>query len=162
MNEHSLKEYLDRLESPFVAGECGREGREDLILLYEEFSPKAMAQGLPPARDLDRIRWIDGLLSSGWNFIAWQDGKPSGHSALMPDLKRGDAEYIVFVIQRYRNRGLGTVLTSIALEAARARGLHTVWLTVESINFRAIRLYRRAGFQFCDEGERDRTMLMRL
>jgi len=162
MTENSPKEYLDRLQCPFAAGECGRAGRDDLILLYEEFYPKAVTQGLPPAGDLDRMKWIDGLLASGWNFLARQDGKASGHSALLPDLQRGDAEYIIFVIQRCRNRGLGTVLTAIALETARARGLHTVWLTVESINFRAIRLYRRAGFQFCDEGERERTMSLRL
>jgi RimJ/RimL family protein N-acetyltransferase len=57
---------------------------------------------------------------------------------------------------------LGTELTAVAVQKARELGLKRLWLTVEAFNFRAIRVYRKVGFQFCDEGERERTMVLGL
>jgi len=126
--------------------------------MYGGFHPRSISQGLPPAHDEELHRWISMLLARGDNFLAWQDGKVVGHAVLLSDLDRKDGEYIIFVCQPYRNRGLGTVLTAMATDKARALGLKIVWLTVEAYNFRAIRVYRNAGFRFIDEGERERTM----
>jgi ribosomal protein S18 acetylase RimI-like enzyme len=130
--------------------------------MYDSFSPKGESQGLPPPDDDERRRWIEDLICGARNFVAEQDGKVVGHSALLPDFDKGDAEYIIFVSQHCRNRGLGTALTSMAAERARTLGLTRIWLTVESYNFRAIKLYRRAGFVFLDRGERERTMILSL
>jgi ribosomal protein S18 acetylase RimI-like enzyme len=85
-----------------------------------------------------------------------------GHAALVPEIGRVDAEYIIFVDQPYRNRGLGSSLTVFAVDYARQKGLESIWLRVESYNFRAIKVYRKAGFRFLDEGERERTMTLNL
>jgi ribosomal protein S18 acetylase RimI-like enzyme len=133
-----------------------------LTEMYDSFSPKGESQGLPPADDVERHRWVEDVLLGARSFVAEKDGEILGHSALLPDLDRGDAEYIIFVSHKCRNRGLGTALTSMAVERARQLGLLRIWLTVESYNFRAIKLYRRAGFIFLDQGERERTMLLEL
>ncbi len=41
-------------------------------------------------------------------------------------------------------------------------GLKSIWLTVEALNFRAIKLYKKMGFEFADSGERERTMILEL
>lgn len=155
-------EGLDKQGNPYEIREHGVERLDDLVGMYDEFSPKAMSQGLPPPGAVDRRLWVEQLLARGWSFLCEQDGKVVGHCAVIPDMKRADGEYIVFVLQPYRNKGLGTVLTEVAVEKARQQGIKVVWLTVEAFNFRAIKVYRKAGFQFVDEGERERVMMLRL
>ncbi len=139
------------------------ESAADLRDMYDNFGRLAISQGLPPANRSHRENWIDRLIECGRNFLAWDEGRAIGHCSIIPDFARGDAEYIIFVNERYRNRGIGTALTALALQTAGSIGLTKIWLTVESYNFRAIRLYRNAGFVFADEGgERERTMMLRL
>jgi len=130
--------------------------------MYENFHPRAISQGLPPERNEDLNRWVSRLLDTGWNFLCKQDGVIVGHAAVLPDTGKSDGEYVVFVLQAFRNKGLGTVLTEMAMQKARNAGLDTMWLTVEAFNFRAIKVYKKVGFEFCDEGERERTMVLRL
>ncbi len=134
----------------------------ELMRMYENFFPRAISQGLPPASDVNLKGWVCKLLDSGWNFVCRQEGTIVGHAAVLPDLEKADGEYVVFVLQAYRNKGLGTVLTEMAMRKAGSEGLHTMWLTVEAFNFRAIKVYKKVGFEFCDEGERERTMMLRL
>jgi len=156
------RQYFDKFLVPFLAGECGPEERPELVCMYNHFAPKVIAQGLPPAKAAERDRWIDKLLASSWNFLAWREERVIGHSAMLPNLDKSDAEYIVFVLPSHQNRGLGTVLTCLALDTARSRGIRKVWLTVERINFAAISLYKKAGFQFCDEDEDEVERFMEL
>lgn len=147
---------------PFEVRCCGIEQLPELIKMYDEFSPKAISQGLPPTLEEHRHKWVRRLMEIGENFMAMKERKAVGHCALIMDQKREDGEYIIFVDQPYRNRGLGTELTAVAVQKARELGLKRLWLTVEAFNFRAIRVYRKVGFQFCDEGERERTMVLGL
>lgn len=155
-------ERIDKMCCPFEVRCCGIEQLPELTKMYDEFSPKAITQGLPPALEEHRHRWVRHLMETGENFIAWKEDKFVGHCALILDPKRGDGEYIIFVDKPYRNRGLGTELTAVAVQRAQELGLQRLWLTVEAFNFRAIRVYRKVGFQFCDEGERERTMVLEL
>jgi RimJ/RimL family protein N-acetyltransferase len=162
MTSGTHTQYVDKLGEPFEAGSLAGSEVPDVIAMYDEFTPKAVTQGLPPANPSARHRWVEGLFQSGDNFAAWKLGKAAGHSVLIPDFERKDAEYLIFVLGKHQNRGIGTVLTRIAVNRAMELGIHSLWLTVESYNFRAIRMYRKAGFQFCDEGDRERTMLKEL
>ena len=152
----------DKTGSPFEVGVCGVRDSEALMAMYDAFYPLAESQGLPPAETKHRRQWIERLLATAQNFVVWKDEQIVGHSALIADRDKGDSEYIIFVSQDFRNRGLGKALTTMALDAARSLGLRRVWLTVESYNFRAIKLYRGTGFVFVDQGERERTMILDL
>lgn len=162
MSANLHREGLDKHGASYEIREHGAERFEDLVGMYDEFSPKAMSQGLPPPGDMDRRLWVEQLIARGWNFLCEQDGKVVGHCAILPDARRADGEYIVFVLRPYRNKGLGTVLTEVAIEKARQQGITVVWLTVEAFNFRAIKVYKKAGFRFIDEGERERAMMLKL
>ncbi len=153
---------IDKEGRPFEVEERSVDCLPHLMHMYENFFPRAISQGLPPASEDDLKGWVRRLLESGWNFLCRQDGVIVGHAAVLPDLDKADGEYVVFVLQAYRNKGLGTVLTEMAMRKARSGGLHTMWLTVEAFNFRAIKVYKKVGFEFCDEGERERTMVLRL
>ncbi len=131
-----------------------------LLHMYDCFTPKARFQGMPPRDGEERKRWISMLVRKGESFLAWEQAKVIGHVVLLPDFKKGDAEYLIFVNQAHRGCGVGTELTRAALRRAAELGLRTVWLTVDAYNFRATRLYRKFGFQFCDtyRSESERMM----
>ncbi|MDQ7783422.1 MAG: GNAT family N-acetyltransferase, partial [Desulfomonilaceae bacterium] len=86
---------FDKEGRPFEVEEQRLDCLSDLMQMYEKFSPRAISQGLPPARDVDLNRWVRGLLDSGWNFVCRQDGLVVGHAAVLPDLDKSDGEYVV-------------------------------------------------------------------
>jgi RimJ/RimL family protein N-acetyltransferase len=154
--------FLDRAGERFELTEYISSDQAALTYMYDHFSPKAVTQGLPPANEAARAAWIKDLIQNGQNFLAWLEDRVVGHSSLLPQPEKRSGEYLIFVNQTYRNRGLGTALTRLAIDRARGLGLETVWLTVEALNFKAIKLYKKIGFEFCDTGERERTMILKL
>ncbi len=152
----------DKVGCQFELGACGPDSSPDIKNMYDGFLILAISQGLPPAEKQTRDRWIENLLEFGRNALTWVEGKAVGHAAIIPDFDRGDGEYVIFVSETFRNRGLGTALTQFAVEDSRAIGLNRLWLTVESYNFIALRLYRNAGFRAVDQAEGEITMILRL
>ncbi len=153
---------IDKDGLAFELGPAGEGDGPALKNMYDRFSPKAVAQGLPPEGDEQRRVWVEGLLNDAENLLARQGDRVVGHCALIPDHGRGDAEYIIFVDKQYRNKGLGTVLTGDILELAKALGLKLIWLCVAVTNFPAVRLYQKSGFRFVDHDCIDRTMHLRM
>lgn len=162
MAEETPTRCLDKLGGEFDVTYGTLADRLALVAMYDLFLPKALTQGLPPSDDAARIQWVTQLLNTGENFLAWSLGSVVGHASLIVDRDKGDCEYLIFVLQSCRHRGIGTVLTRLAVERARELQLGAIWLTVEALNFRAIKLYRKMGFVFCDAGERERTMTLGL
>jgi RimJ/RimL family protein N-acetyltransferase len=162
MDEAERNIRYDKLGSPFTVKMCEPGDIELVLQMYDTYMPEPVAQGLPPADKRIRRRWIEGLLKRGENYAAVRERVVMGHAALLPNLDTSDGEYLIFVASPHRKRGLATVLTDRAVERAFELGLRAIWLTVESDNFRAIRLYRKAGFQFCDKGLSERKMLLPL
>ncbi len=152
----------DKIGIPVELTEFVDQMKPILVSMYDAFSPKAVTQGLPPAGESARLKWIENLLSLGLNFVAWQEERIIGHASVILDDLRENGEYLIFVDHTVRNRGVGTLLTTLALDRAKSMGLKTIWLTVEALNFRAIKLYKKMGFIFCDSGERERTMILHL
>lgn len=162
MDSEKRSHHVDKLGDPFEAGRCDDDCLTQVLDMYGAFTPKAVAQGLPPADEKARRAWLQHLFRSAENFAAWKSGKPVGHCALITDMDRLDAEYLIFVLGPHQNRGIGTVLTAMAVHRAIQLSLKNLWLTVEVYNFRAVRMYKNAGFQFCDECDNERTMLKML
>ena len=152
----------DKAGAVFQIGRCGVGDLSCLMGMYHRFSPKPASQGLPPA-DLETCqKWLDDLIQIGENLLAWHEREVIGHAALIPDLKGRSGEYVIFVHQDYRNRGIGTALTRAILDKARDLGFQSIWLTVAITNSIAIRLYVKLGFQYCDMDECERTMRIAL
>jgi RimJ/RimL family protein N-acetyltransferase len=152
--------FIDKSGERFELTDFSGSDQGALRHMYDCFSPKPVTQGLPPANDRARAAWITGLIENGENFLAWQGGKVVGHSSLVLEPSGQTAEYIIFVDRQYRNRGLGTALTRLTIDRAREMRLLAVWLTVETFNFKAIRLYKKIGFEFSHTGECERAMTL--
>jgi RimJ/RimL family protein N-acetyltransferase len=124
-------------------------GREDfgaLVQMYKIFEPKRIAQGLPPP-DVPRIaHWLDRLEQKSQALVAWEGDKVVAHTILCP-MPSDAVEFTIFVHQDYREEGLGTALSRLTLDWALRLGFTQAFLTTEISNFRALRLFRKLGFQ---------------
>ncbi len=162
MVDEELLERVDKLGHRFLVAEVKQESFAPLKEMYDGFSRTDLNQGLPPPDENIRALWIQTLLKSANNFLAWNQGKVVGHSSLIAEMEKRDAEFIIFVSETYRSRGIGTELTLLALDKAKELGLDKIWLTVESFNFKAIGLYQKVGFKLSGEAERERVMVLKL
>ena len=116
-----------------------------LVEMYASFEPKRVAQGLPPP-DVQRISfWLDQLQSKSYALLAWDGEKAVAHTLLCP-IRAAEVEFTIFVLQGYREEGLGTVLSRLTLAWALEMGLSKVLLTTELSNYRAVGLFRKLGF----------------
>ena len=66
--------------------------------------------------------------------------------------RHGYGEVALAVAPAHRGRGIGTALLAVAIDTARADGMHKLSLSVFAHNDAAIALYRRLGF--VEEGRR--------
>ncbi len=141
---------------------CSTEHFSALLEMYDIFSPKPASQGLPPKNPEVCCNWVKQLFDIGMNFLAWRNNRVIGHAAFVPDPNWKSGEFIIFVDQSVRNLGVGTELTRLTLEEVRGLAFDSIWLTVENSNLIAIKLYRKFGFEFCDEDICERVMLLKL
>ena len=117
-----------------------------LVQMYKVFQPKRVAQGLPPP-DVPRIaHWLDLLQQKSQSLLAVDGDRITGHTILCP-IRADAVEFTIFVHQDYREEGLGTALSRLMLEWAQVAGYSRVYLTTETSNIRALRLFRKLGFQ---------------
>ena len=140
--------YRDKRGMPFEVRPFEIEDFSLLKGMYDTFSPKGRFQGLPPINKQECDRWINRLFENGENLLASRTGKVVGHTVILPDLQKIDAEYLIFVNQFDRGLGVGTKLTRAAQKQAKEMGLNLLWLTVDAYNIRATKLYKKCGFDF--------------
>ena len=158
-------ERITRLDKSGHSFEIGTSCPEDhlcLLEMYLTFSPRPASQGLPPENPELCRNWVKTLFETGTNLLAWRGNRVIGHAALVPDLKGGSGEFVIFVDQNNRNLGIGTELTRYAFEQSRRLGIGCVWLTVNMLNSVAIKLYRKFGFEYCDADSYERVMSAKL
>jgi len=162
MAYYERTKFWDETGWTFDVGMGTKSDHEALLGMYDAFHPEDKAQGLPPSEPQARSRWVRLCLETGVNLLVWLEDEVVAHACLFPNMERKDAEYLIFVRRPFQHQGVGKRLTELSLEKARELDLATIWLTVESFNFKAIRLYKRYGFVSCDEGGTERTMILRL
>lgn len=129
--------------------------------MYFQFEPKQMAQRLPPRTEDQITRWLQCLTHDGENFVALVGRRVVGHAVLC-NLQDGRAELAIFVHQDFQNRGIGTQLIQLARRGAITSGYRQIWLSVESSNLQAIRVFLKNGFQFTGSFDTESEMLLDL
>jgi ribosomal protein S18 acetylase RimI-like enzyme len=55
----------------------------------------------------------------------------------------------LYVDRAARHRGIGQAMVEAAVEEARKRGGHRLWVETQTINYGAICFYERLGFEWC-------------
>ena len=158
--EHIVR--TDKSRKPFEMGIGCAGDFPSLLKMYETFSPKPASQGLPPEDPETCRNWLKMLFRTGLNALAWRGDSVIGHVVLIPDGRRRSGETVTFVDQNHRNLGIGTELARFALEQFGPLGFELVWLAVRVLNFQAVKLYRKVGFEFCDADSYERVMAIKL
>jgi len=77
-------------------------------------------------------------------FVALSSGAIVGHVSYRVEGERCE---LTSIDATSRHAGIGTRLLEAALDAARAAGSRTVWLTTTNDNLDALRFYQRRGFR---------------
>ncbi len=116
-------------------------GAERLFLMTEEFTRtvdevRAQFRDADPARALWLAAEVDGRVVGGANAARGRFSK-NAHTA----------DFGIAILAAYRGRGIGEALLRVAIDWARAVGIRKLTLGVFATNERAIRLYRKLGFQ---------------
>lgn len=136
----------DKEGRPFTLRSYRPVDRGEMERMYEDFEPKRVAQGLPPADPGPLRRWLDSVLADGDHLVVEVEGRVTGHGMLLPFEPEG-AELANFLHQSIRDRGIGTALNRALLQLGRDKGIRRVWLSVEPSNRRAVRSYEKVGFR---------------
>ncbi len=153
---------IDKSGNPFQIGVGHGEDFQTLLEMYRTFAPKPASQGLPPEDPEVCKNWIKTLFEKGENTLAWREKRIVGHVSVIPDGTRKSGELVIFVHPNDRSRGVGTELMRYSLEELDRLGFELVWLTVRLLNFIAIKLYTKLGFEFCDIESYERVMAIKL
>jgi ribosomal protein S18 acetylase RimI-like enzyme len=127
---------------------CGMEACWAVQRMYDAFEPKGSVQGMPPVADYTRHTWVEAIMGVSWNFVLRQGHRVVGHAAAIVDQRRGEAEYIIFILPAYQRQGLGSALTTRAMDYLKQRGIKKVVLEVHSDNSGAVNLYRKLSQRF--------------
>lgn len=141
-------ELFDKQGQPFRVREFDPAAdRVKLERMYARFTPKRVAQGLPPETEYAIGRWLDRVLANGHHILVEVTGVVWGHLLLMPMEKPDSTELAIFLHQSIRGRGIGTAMNRFGVARARDLKYRRVWLSVEPGNIAAVRSYQKAGFQ---------------
>jgi RimJ/RimL family protein N-acetyltransferase len=103
-------------------------------------------------------RWFLQAQEDGMSYlIARVDDKVVGGASLTPLTgKRAHvAEFGIFIVERHRNIGLGTILTKTLIEFACKNQFEIIQLSTFSNNKRAMHVYRKCGFKKAGKLTRD-------
>ena len=116
-----------------------------LAAMYDTFEPLSEALGLPPGEASRREAWLRTLRGAD-NLVAFVDGALAGHAALLA-VDDDSAEFLCFVHQDFRRRGVATSLARAAMRHAREAGYQRVSVFINTHNLSARRGLLKFGFE---------------
>jgi ribosomal protein S18 acetylase RimI-like enzyme len=154
----------DTCGNPFSLRLYQPEGDDyrSLTVMYQGFEPKERSQGLPARLEQQREGWLRYMMEEGINLLAVIEEKVVGHAALFKMEHDTRCEFLIFVHQDYQDRGIGSALTEMIKELAQELGFEQIWLTVQTSNVKAIRMYEKVGFRITESPDIECVMMLSL
>ena len=108
------------------------------------------------SRDASFMQWasnaIEGASMPLSGFVWEQDGRIIGNASLVPFRHKGKRLYLIANVAthpEHRRKGIARTLTERAMQHARQRGGHELWLHVRADNPGAVQMYSDLGFVEC-------------
>ncbi|MCP4713706.1 MAG: GNAT family N-acetyltransferase [Deltaproteobacteria bacterium] len=150
--------FVDKLGAEVIIRRADMHDYRSLLGMYDLFEPKKCAQGIPPADPQRRKELVRKVLEQQVNVVCEHGEKIIGHACLLDIQPMIRAELEIAVHQDWRDRGLGTAMLGRVVEIARSCHYRSIWLTVTSLNRRAIHIYEKYGFVFCCPLDAEREM----
>lgn len=119
--------------------------KEQLVQLYDSMSDSALRWTKAPTDD--EIEQIIQFPDYYISLVTEHDNKIISHGEIKKDPEKMNGELNVHVHQDYHGVGLGTVMMIALMNDATRQDLHTINLQVAAENRKAVRLFRKFGFQ---------------
>lgn len=138
------------------------EDYQRLIDMYDKFEPKGIAMGLPHSDKKLRNDWINCIVKSFFNMVAIYQNKIIGHSAIDIFRNKSSPEYMIFLDQDFRNRGIGTIQTMIIKKICKEFGCKQIWVAVTCHSMLGIKVFKKLGFKFTGTIGPEREMVLKL
>jgi len=140
--------FKDKLGREIRIRAYEKKDREDLIKMYENYNPEDRSLGLPPVGRKAIESWISYLEEKGFSIVAEHEGKIVGHLAIVEDENNpGVVDLAIYLAREYQNQGIGTQMVKAIIDFAKKKGYKKITLVTDRLNWRAIRVYRKCGFQ---------------
>ncbi|MCX8172118.1 MAG: GNAT family N-acetyltransferase [Archaeoglobaceae archaeon] len=122
--------------------------REALVDMYVNYSPEDRSLGLPPVGKKAIEEWMTYIEKNGFSIVAEHEGKIVGHLTIVEEDKNPSiVELAIFLKKAYQNQGIGTQMVKAIIDFAKKKGYKKITLVTDRLNWRAIRVYRKCGFQ---------------
>lgn len=122
--------------------------REALVNMYVNYNPEDRSLGLPPVGKRAIENWINHIEENGFSIVAEHEGKIVGHLAIVKDEKNpGVVDLAIYLAREYQNHGIGTQMVLAIIEYSKKKAFKKITLVTDRLNWRAIRVYRKCGFQ---------------
>jgi phosphinothricin acetyltransferase len=124
-----------------------------ILAIYNEAVLTTTASYDNEPRTLEhRLAWFDDHQRTDYAiFVAEDQGVVVGWSSLSRFHDRFGyrytAENSIYIASEHRGRGIGALLLSPLIDAARTRGLHAILAAIDASNEASIRLHKRFGFE---------------
>ncbi|MFN3384382.1 MAG: GNAT family N-acetyltransferase [Archaeoglobaceae archaeon] len=142
----SFKDKLGR-DVTIRAYEPARD-RDKLIEMYLNYSPEDRSLGLPPTGRPAIERWLRYLEEKGFSIVAEHEENLVGHLVIVEDeSNKGVVDLAIYLARNYQNQGIGTEMVKAIVEYCRKLGYKKITLVTDRLNWRAIRVYKKCGFQ---------------
>ena len=119
--------------------------KEQLVQLYSSMSDSALRWTKAPT--MEQIEQIIQYPEYYISLVTEHDNKIIGHGEIKKDSEKWNGELNVHVHQDYHGVGLGTMMMIALMSDATGQDLHTLNLQVAAENRKAVRLFRKFGFQ---------------
>ena len=140
------------MKHPIEVRRARREDCPAILAIYNDAVRTTTATyDLEPRTLEHREAWFDDHVRKDFAiFVAEEGGTIVGWSSLSQYHDRYGyrftAENSIYVAASHRGRGLGGRLLAPLIDAARARGLHTIIAAIDASNEVSLRLHERHGF----------------
>lgn len=165
-NKHNLSKtsftIKDKLGVAITIRAYRAEDYQRLLDMYDKFEPKGIAMGLPHSDKKLRNNWINCIVKSFFNTIAIYQNKIIGHSAIDMFRNKSSPEYMIFLDQDFRNRGIGTSQTIIIKKICKEFGCKQIWVSVTCHSMLGIKVFKKLGFKFTGTIGPEREMVLKL
>lgn len=139
------RESLLSLDTSFTSDRVFRLERTDQMVTLDE-----VAADPPIHKSYSLAIDVDLLSRHDWVQIAEHDQKVVGMAAMTIEAwNRRAVLHHLYVTRAARRIGIGQALVASAFEAARDRKARCLWVETQTVNYAAVKFYRRAGFSWC-------------
>jgi len=119
--------------------------KQQLVQLYHSMSDSALRWTKAPTGE--QIEQIIQYPDYYINLVTEHDDRIIGHGEIKKDSEKRNGELNIHLHQDYHGVGLGTVMMIALMSDANGQNLHKINLQVAAENRKAVRLFRKFGFQ---------------